>query len=98
MLQHISQTRTMRTFTEGSMHFQQQSKQLKLLWKDHTITKRQLWDIRLLASQQDISIQSLNNQCFRQYGANLATMRRTDASRVIQTLKRPLKPLYKAHS
>ena len=95
MLQHISQTRTMRKFTNASQHHRQEQPQTKTDW---SITKRQLWYIRLLASQQDIGIQSLNNQCFGQYGADLATMKRTDASRVIQALKRQLKPLSKAHS
>ena len=95
MLQHLSRTSTMRKFTNASRHHQQEQPQTKTGWIDCTITKRQLWYIRLLASQQSISIQSLNNTCYRQYGADLATMTRPDASSVIKSLKQSLKQEYK---
>ncbi|MCM2286538.1 MAG: hypothetical protein NDI81_17265 [Desulfobacula sp.] len=114
MLQHISQTRTLQRFTGHSQQRKKPSeqavsgnilpfptpgrKQHTFDWKDRLITDRQLWYIRLLASQHSISIQSLNNVCFRLYGTDLATMKRIDASKVIQSLKRQSKPLSKAIS
>ncbi len=96
MLQHISKTRTMRKFNNASRHHQQEEQpQAETGWSDCSITKRQLWYIRLLASQQSISIQNLNNTCYRQYGADLATMTRPDASSVIKSLKRSLNRQYK---
>ena len=95
MLQHLSQTSTMRKFTNASLHHQQEQPQTKTGWLDCTITKRQLWYIRLLASQQSISIQSLNNTCYRQYGADLSSMKRVEASDVIHSLKRSLAQAYK---
>ena len=95
MLQHLSQTSTMRKFTNASRHHQQEQPQTKTGRSDCTITKRQLWYIRLLASQQSISIQSLNNTCYKRYNADLATMTRPDASLVIKTLKRSLSQQYK---
>ena len=70
-------------------------KQPVLDWKDRLITKRQLCYIQLLASQHDISILILNNACYKQYGAYLLEMKRTDASDVIQSLKRSLSHGYK---
>lgn len=64
-------------------------------WKEQIITKKQLWYIQILARQNRIKVQCLNNQCFRQYKADLATMKRTDASYVIQSLKRSLNQEYK---
>jgi len=70
-------------------------KQPVLDWTERLITKRQLCYIRLLASQQNISILILNNACYKQYGAYLTTMKRTEASDVIQSLKRSLNQEYK---
>jgi len=64
-------------------------------WKSRLITQRQRSYICWLASQQSISIQSLNKQCFRRYEADLTTMKRTDASDVIHSLKRALSQQYK---
>jgi hypothetical protein len=72
-----------------------ENKQPVSAWKEQLITKKQLWYIRLLASQQSISIQNLNSTCYRQYGADLSSMRRVDASDVIQSLKRSLNQEYK---
>jgi len=91
---HISQTPIMRQFTRGGYR-QYRPPTTETDWKVARITKRQLWYIRLLASQQHISIQNLNDKCFRKYGADLATMTRPDASRVIHSLKRSLGQQYK---
>lgn len=74
---------------------EKEDKQPVSAWKEHLITKKQLWYIQILAKQKRITIESLNNQCFRTYGADLATMERVDASDVIQSLKRSLKQGYK---
>ncbi len=70
-------------------------KQPVLDWTERLITKRQLCYIRLLASQQNISIQALNNDCYRRLGADLSSMLRINASDIIQSLKRSLNQGYK---
>lgn len=83
-------------FPTSSIHpLKKGEKQPVLDWKDRLITKRQLSYIRLLTSQQNISILILNNACYKQYGAYLLEMKRTDASDVIQGLKRSLNQGYK---
>ena len=64
-------------------------------WKEQIITKKQLWYIQLLSKQKGLTIETLNKQCFMLYGADLSTMRRVDASDVIQSLKRALSQGYK---
>ena len=71
-------------------------KQEVLDWKERLITKKQFNYIRILAWQNGIRIQKLNSDCFRQYGADLATMKRTDASDVIHSLQRSLRILIQA--
>ncbi len=56
-------------------------------WRERPITQRQFHYIRLLAEMNDISIALLNDRCFRQFGADLSSMRRPQASDVIQALK-----------
>lgn len=57
-------------------------------WKERPITKRQFGYIRLLAKKNGISITVLNDRCFRHFGADLSTIKRPEASDVIQALKR----------
>ena len=64
-------------------------------WKERIITKKQFWYIQILTKQKGLTIESLNKQCFRLYSADLSTMRRVQASGVIQSLKRSLKQEYK---
>ncbi len=100
MLEHISKTKTLQLFTQppddlprsGTIRFIRKEHPD---WKERLITPRQFWYIRLLAQQNSISIEHLNNRCFRQFGADLSTMKRTDASSVIQNLKRSLNEEYK---
>lgn len=70
-------------------------KQLVLGWTERLITKKQFRYILILSNRKGITIERLNNSCFRQYGADLATMKRVDASDVIQSLKRSLSQEYK---
>lgn len=112
-MQHISQTSTMRRFSDAmkppprdmgnviQFPIKQASTGSRSTftastdWKSRLITQRQRSYICWLADQQGIGIQTLNNDCFRQYGADLATMKRTDASSVIHSLKRSLGQQYK---
>ena len=83
-------------FPRPSVHPAQKGKKQPVLdWTERLITKQQLCYIRLLARRQNISILILNNACFKQYGAYLLEMKRTDASDVIQSLKRSLSHEYK---
>ena len=101
MLEHISKTKTLQRFTEppddlpssGIIRFIHKEHPD---WKERLITPRQFWYIRLLAQKNSISIERLNNRCFRQFGVDLSTMKRTDASSVIQDLKRSLNEEYKS--
>lgn len=106
MLEHISKTKTLQRFIgppgvlptprtlprSGTIRFIRMEHPD---WKERLITPRQFWYIRLLAQQNCISIERLNKRCFRQFGADLSTMKRTDASRVIQNLKGSLNEEYK---
>ncbi|MDX9964478.1 hypothetical protein [Desulfobacter postgatei] len=100
MLEHISKTKTLQRFLGASGDLPD-SGTIRFIrkehpdWKERLITPRQFWYIRLLAQQNSISIEHLNNRCFRQFGADLSTMKRTDASSVIQDLKRSLNEQYK---
>ncbi|EIM62705.1 hypothetical protein [Desulfobacter postgatei] len=100
MLEHISKTKTLQRFLGASGDLPD-SGTIRFIrkehpdWKERLITPRQFWYIRLLAQQNCISIEHLNNRCFRQFGADLSTMKRTDASSVIQDLKRSLNEQYK---
>jgi len=64
-------------------------------WKEQVITKKQLWYIQLLSKRKGMTIETLNKLCFRLYSADLATMKRIEASEVIQSLKRSLVQAYK---
>ena len=85
MLTHISKTQTLGKFTPKP--------KTSLDWRERLITNRQLGYIKVLAYQQGISIQALNNNCYRRLGADLATMKRPDASDLIQALERGLMPM-----
>ena len=95
MLEHISQTKTLQRFTELSSDLSC-SRNIRFIrkehpdWKERLITPRQFWYIRLLAQKNSISIERLNKRYFRKFGADLSSMKRTDASSVIQDLKRQL--------
>ncbi len=85
-------------FPTQSIHPPKKGKKQPVLdWTERLITKRQQCYIRLLASQQGISIKSLNNDCYRCLGTDLSSMLRTDASDVIQSLKRSLSQQYKPY-
>lgn len=101
MLRHISQTRPLQRFSnpevapDNLIPFpRHQSRNHRVLgveapdWKERRITQRQLWYIRILAQQNGIRIQDLNDHCYHEFGADLATMTRPMASDVIQGLKR----------
>jgi len=66
-------------------------------WKEQIITKKQLWYIQVLSKQKGITIEVLNKQCFKLYDADLSSMRRVEASDVIQSLKRSLNQKYKPY-
>lgn len=106
MLEHISKTRTLQRFiglsgvlpTSGTLPCSGNIRFIRMEhpdWKERLITPRQFWYIRILAQKNCISIDRLNQSCFRQFGADLSTMKRTDASSVIQNLKRSLNEQYK---
>lgn len=69
--------------------------QVFLDWKERIITKKQIWYIQLLLEQQELSIETLNKQCFTLYGTDLSRIKRVEASEVIQSLKRSLSQQYK---
>lgn len=100
MLEHISKTKTLQRFTGPSGDLPR-SGTIRFIrkehpgWKERLITPRQFWYIRILAQKNCISIERLNKRCFRQFGADLSTMKRIDASSVIQDLKRSSNEQYK---
>lgn len=59
-------------------------------WKERLITMNQFRYIQILAEQNRITIEVLNNSIYKRYGADLSNMKRIDASDVIQSLKRQL--------
>jgi hypothetical protein len=106
MLEHISKTKTLQRFispsgvlpTSGTLPRSGNIRFIRMEhpdWKERLITPRQFWYIRLLAQKNSICIERLNNRCFQRFGADLSTMKRTDASTIIQDLKRSLNEQYK---
>ena len=57
-------------------------------WRQRPITKWQFRYICKLAKKNAINIAKLNGRCYRQFGADLSSMTRPDASNVIQALER----------
>lgn len=57
-------------------------------WRQRPITKWQFRYICSLAKMNGINIAKLNERCYRQFGADLSSMARPDASDVIQALER----------